>query len=682
MKSESFNIPFKISVHRVISFLLFLGFVTPFFAQSKDTIATQQIDEVMVKAKRMPRQVMAPIPVQAFSGEYIQKIGFQNMADAVQRFSGTTVRDYGGIGGLKTVSVRSLGPHHTGVVYDGVAVSNCQAGQIDIGRFFLDNVSVLSLTVGNTDNLMQSARMFASGSVLEIQTQTPSFDSGRKFGVNGFLRLGSFGQVNPYLRFIHKLSKRTSISLDGDFLRADGKYPFILTNGTLKTKEKRKNSDIVSFRTEADLYHTFKDESKLDVKTYYFNSERGLPGKVILYVDKTFERLWDENFFAQARYKKTFNSQWQMQVQGKYNYSWNKYQDIDPNGNANGKQIDINRQNEYYLSSTAVYTPWDFLSFSLAQDLAFNTLRNNYTYNSTMDERIAPNRTTSLTAFNVKFLWKGLNITGGLLDTYTYDKLNKTADGNNRNQLTPSLSVSYKPFKQENLNVRMLFKKSYRLPTFNDLYYLHMGNALLKPERATEYNLGIGWSTSLGKVIDHLMINVDGFYNNVKDKIVVFPAAYVARMANYGRVDIHGLDVNASMNVVLTNKISMMLNGGYTYQKAIDLTDPAAKNYKDQIPYTPLHTGNASLSLDTPLGSCAYSFMGVDKRYTSEQNLPENEVKGYFEQNLSYAKSFKWRKIDWTFQMECVNLMNIQYDVIRYYPMPGRSFRGTLKFKF
>ena len=42
------------------------------------------------------------------------------------------------------------------------------------------------------------------------------------------------------------------------------------------------------------------------------------------------------------------------------------------------------------------------------------------------------------------------------------------------------------------------------------------------------------------------------------------------------------------------------MSGGYTWQKAIDLTDADAKNYKDQLPYTPLHSGNASAIVETP----------------------------------------------------------------------------------
>ena len=116
-----------------------------------------KIDEVTVTARRPLAKVTTGSPVQLINKEDIKNLGLQNMADAVRRFAGTNVRDYGGIGGLKTVSIRNLGAAHTAVSYDGVVVSNSQAGQIDIGRFSLDNVSSLSLAIGQDENLLQPA---------------------------------------------------------------------------------------------------------------------------------------------------------------------------------------------------------------------------------------------------------------------------------------------------------------------------------------------------------------------------------------------------------------------------------------------------------------------------------------------------------------------------------------------
>jgi len=321
-------------------------------AQERDTTLERRIDEVTVTATPTPRRLTATIPVQVVTGEAIRTLGLQNMADAVRRFAGTTVRDYGGIGGMKTVSVRSLGAHHTAISYDQVAMSNTQAGQIDIGRLSLDNVAMLTLSVGQEEDLLQSARMSASAAVLSIRTEVPQFTSKRRHSLQAHIRAGSFGFVNPYLRLATRWNAHTALSVDANLLRADGVYPFTLVNGSERTREKRYNSDIRSWHSEANLYRT-TDRSELRAKVYAFRSERGLPGSVVLYRTGNSERLWDENFFAQANYRWKANDRWTVQAQGKYNYSWNKYEDIDPKYEG-GRQTDLNTQHEYYASLAAM----------------------------------------------------------------------------------------------------------------------------------------------------------------------------------------------------------------------------------------------------------------------------------------------------------------------------------------
>ena len=113
-----------------------------------DTISgrVHHIQEIEVTSRKTGSNINGSTPTQTLYDEDLHKLGITNIADAVKKFAGTNVRDYGGIGGMKTVSVRNLGAQHTAVSYDGITVSNTQAGQIDIGRFSLDNVKMLSLS--------------------------------------------------------------------------------------------------------------------------------------------------------------------------------------------------------------------------------------------------------------------------------------------------------------------------------------------------------------------------------------------------------------------------------------------------------------------------------------------------------------------------------------------------------
>ena len=645
--------------------------------ENKDSINGEAylLDGVTVTARRMPAKITSTTSVQVFGKEDLKNLGLQNMGDAVKRFAGTNVRDYGGIGGLKTVSVRNLGAAHTAVSYDGVAISNTQAGQIDIGRFSLDNVSTLSLAIGHDDNLLQSARLFASAGVLNIETEKPHFENGKRHHTQVQMRGGSFGYLTPAIRHWQALGERTKLSVEGNYLHAEGEYPFTLKNGTLVTEQKRINSDVESYQGEVNLFHTFKDESELSAKAYYYNSKRGLPGAVILYNSESDERLWDENFFAQAKYKKAFSPQWTLQAQGKYNYSWNKYEDtgVEYTG---GKQTDTNRQTEYYLSASALYKPTSAWSFSLSQDGFINRLHTNGANSP------EPVRYTSLTALNARYQSGQLKASGSMVATYITEEVKAGNTPEDRRRLSPTLSLSWQPWKGEQLFVRALYKNTFRVPTFSDLYYLRVGNTSLKPEKATEYTVGLTWSGTPFSFTDFVSLTVDGYYNEVNDKIIAFPSTYVWKMQNYGKVHITGIDATLATAIPLGKSVNLNLSGNYSWQKALDVTNPEAKNYKHQLPYTPEHNGNVSATLEMPWVNVGYTVTMVSKRYFLAQNIEANRIDGYSEHTATLWREFKLGKCGLRMQAEIINLTDAQYDVIKYYPMPGRSWRLTGTFNF
>lgn len=664
---------------RLACIILFAMVVSRLSAQEmgRDTITgkVHQIEKVTVTARRIPNKVTSAVPIQTLSQQDISQLGIQNMADAVRRFAGANVKDYGGIGGLKTVSIRNMGAAHTAVSYDGVAVSNCQAGQIDIGRFSLDNVSMLSLAIGQSENMLQSARLYASAGVLSIETEKPHFEDGRNAQFQARIRGGSFGYASPSFRWWQKLSSRTRFAVDANYMRADGNYPFTLVNGKYVTEEKRNNSDIYSWQGEATLYHTFKEGGDLDVKGYYFYSRRGLPGAVTLYNPLSDETLWDENTFVQARYKKNFSTQWSLQAQAKYTHGWNRYKD-EGKEYTNGYYQEHHRQDEYYMSATVLYRPMEALTLSLAQDGVMNKLRNS------LPECPFPTRYTSISALNARYKQGWITAAASLVHTATSEHVEQGTAPDNFSRLAPSLSISLQPWQEELLFLRLMYKSTFRLPTFNDLYYYRMGNRNLRPEKANEYNVGITWSKSGLLFLDYLSLTLDGYYNDVTDKIVAFPTTYAWKMANYGNVHAAGVDATLATAISLTKGIKLSLSGGYTWQKAIDLTDPEAKNYKDQLPYTPLHSGNVSAVLETPWLNVGYSVVGVGKRYYLSQNIPENEIDGYLEHTMTLSREFVLGKCRLSVQAEMVNVTDEQYDVIKYYPMPGRSWRLTGTFKF
>lgn len=641
--------------------------------------SVRQIRQVEVSAVRSQENALASKPIQTMTREEIDRLGIHELSDAVKRFAGANVRDYGGIGGMKTVSVRNLGAQHTAVSYDGLTISNTQAGQIDIGRFSLDNVESVSLAVGNDDNLMQTARHYASAGILSVQTERPSFDPGRAFRLKGQVRAGSFGLFSPSLRYWQQLGGRTALALDGTFMRADGAYPFKLVNGKNRTDEKRRNSDIHSWKGEANLYHTFADGARLDTKVYYYYSERGLPGNVIYYNTTARERLWDEDFFAQTAYSRSLGQRWKLAGRLKYTHSWNQYEDYGPNY-VSGKMRDVNRQEEYYGNATVGWLPLANLTVSLAQDIFFNRLRNNVRV-AANDGPSNPLRTTSLTALNAHWTPSRLTVDAGLVGTFAHERVAHGKQPDDKHRLSPFAALSYNLLPSQGLRVRLMAKGTFRMPTFNDLYYRRIGNTGLRPEKAKEYNLGLTWIRQPSARLRHLSLTTDVFHNNVTDKIVAFPSTYVWRMANFGKVVINGLDLTLASELALTGKVSAVVTGAYSYQKAVDRLRKSP-TYRSQLPYTPRHSGNVSLLLNNPWVNVGYSVVMQGKRWSSGQNTDTYKIDAFWEHTLTLSRTFQFH----AWKMELIgtlrNLTNEQYEIIQFYPMPGRSAELTARFSF
>ena len=114
------------------------------------------IGEVSVVGKKA-QEIIKP---QSISGAELERLNSLSVADALRYFSGVQIKDYGGIGGIKTVNIRSMGTNHVGVFYNGMQLGNAQNGQVDLGRYSLDNVEEISLYNGQKSDIFQSAKPY------------------------------------------------------------------------------------------------------------------------------------------------------------------------------------------------------------------------------------------------------------------------------------------------------------------------------------------------------------------------------------------------------------------------------------------------------------------------------------------------------------------------------------------
>lgn len=659
----------------IINTLLVINFSTTATETTvNDSTHTRKIKEVTVTGKKQNPETRSSTPLQQLTAKQIEQLNALQISDAVKYFSGVTVKDYGGIGGLKTVSIRSLGSNHTAVSYDGISLTDCQTGQIDLGRFSLENVDMLSLSNGQSDNIFQPARQFAAAAVINIQTLKPRFEDLKT--INGRLSLkgGSFGLINPSLYLEKKLSPVFASTFSGEWLSANGEYPYTVQNGTTTTVEKRRNSDVKNLRLEATLYGTFSEKENASLKTYYYQSERGLPGAVVLYNEGAInQRIWDRTFFTQGHYEKEFSKQFVVQANAKYNNGWMRY--LDPTyPKADGKMDNSYLQQECYGSASVLYRHFEHLTFSASSDGSINHLNS---------ELARPTRYSWLSVLATKYVDDHLLATASLLSTVISETVKTGDPAQNNRKVSPFVSVSYKPFSQSDFRVRAFYKNIFRMPTFNDLYYTQVGKRDLKPEDSYQYNLGLTYSLSKEKTLPHLSLTADIYHNEVTNKIVTYPNQdYFWTTINYGKVQIDGIDVAAEAAIRANQKVNIILGTNYTYQRALNVTDPTQASYKNQIPYTPRVSGSGKAAIETPWFNAAYTLLWSGKRYAVNENYAENRLSPYTDHSFSVYRTFPLKKCLLNLNIEVLNLLNENYEIVKWYPMPGRSFRTTISLKF
>lgn len=649
----------------------------PTYAQSKlDSL--QQLEEVIVTARNYQKEV---IPVQQLSGKELQRLNSHNIADALRYFSGIQIKDYGGVGGLKTVNIRSMGTNHVGVFYDGIELGNAQNGTVDLGRFSLDNMESVTLYNGQKSAIFQPAKDFGSAGTIYLQSRTPQFKGEKRHNVKAAFKTGSFGLVNPSFLWEHRLSQNVSSSLSAEYMYTTGKYKFTyrVKNG-YDTTAVRQNGDVNAVRIEGGLFGKFKG-GYWRMKGYFYRSERGYPGAIVRNKFTHEDRQWDTNTFFQGSMKKDFSPCYSLLLNVKYAYDYLHYL-ADPNRDESLMYTNNHYyQHEVYTSTANRITLFPWWSLNFSADYQFNLL------NADLKDFAYPRRHSFLFAGATAFDFNKLKMQASLLSTVVHDEvtqINSQAAGN-KVEWTPTAILSYRPFYPIDFNLRAFYKRIFRMPTLNDLYYTFIGNTDLEPEYTNQYNIGFTYSKDFTHTwLKRIEIQTDFYYNEVENKIIATPTSNFFRwtMINLGKVEIRGVDVAVQTEWQLGRELFLNGRVNYTYQKAQDFTNPEDEFYGGQIPYIPWHSGSANLNASFRRWEANYSFIYTGERYSSSANIPVNYQLPWYTSDCSIAYRHPLRKGNLKATLEVNNLLNQQYEVVACYPMPGINFRAIIKYSF
>jgi outer membrane cobalamin receptor len=236
------------------------------------------------------------LPQITIDKDEIDELAPHDLGHLLQRVSGVSIRSYGGLGGMKTISMRGLGGEHTKLLVNGLPNTNVQNGQTDYGLIQLDNIEEVSVNIGESENLTPvSAQVY--GSVVSVQTFENTF-SNKKFSATSSATVGSFGQKEGFLA-IKKGGKSNFVSVSGKYRQVDGDYLYRIQMGSNELQETRKNNRFDEFFINIGTGFKWRKDSInggqniVRINANINGSNKQLPGAVILYNDHA-----DDSFFT------------------------------------------------------------------------------------------------------------------------------------------------------------------------------------------------------------------------------------------------------------------------------------------------------------------------------------------------------------------------------------------------
>ncbi len=211
--------------------------------------------------------------------------------------------------------------------------------------------------------------------------------------------------------------------------------------------------------------------------------------------------------------------------------------------------------------------------------------------------------------------------------------------------------------------------RNYRIPTFNDLYWIGSGNLDLKSESSYQGEIGNQF------LYKNFRLTVTGFGYKIKDMIRWLPnTSGVWTPINTDKVTIYGAEALLNWHKKTGNHV-FDLNGTYSYTVSLD--DKTNK----QLFYVPYHKMTGAFSHSYKRISSYYQLMFTGEIFTTSDNNPKYNIDDYNISNFGIDYNFSKENIC-KVGFKVSNLWNEKYKCLDDRLMPGRNLTIYLNLNY
>lgn len=591
-----------------------------------------------------------------FRKEEIEESGKLQINEVIKYSPGISINDYGGMGAMKTISSRGTTSSQTSILLDGIAINSVQNGSFDLGLIPLGFIEQLEVVRGGNSSAFGSS---AIGGAVNISTVLPDEPQAKLV-----LKYGSFDDKQAIASGAVKIGN-TNIFGSIEHSSSLGNYPFDFTQFGERQTYKRKNADYELYSLSFSIQSKFPNLSNktLAIAT---SSQRGAPGAVLQNrIENTKANLESKEIYIINRLNKTFSEKSIGDFSIFAKYSDNFFEDPDlPLYDEEEMFGERNRFINRTISAIFGFTEtYEIFSTRLESSSSFSDLFGSGKFLDPSQNGYVWRFTQSLMA-SMDYKFGGNDskneLTGAIRADYYSD------GGLAISPMTSlHLVVDFLPFESN-----ALLSYNYRMPSFNEMYYLNYGTTDLKPERSLNFNLNLS-----KKILEHLTFNLTGYLISTSDQIVYVAKTPISGSAqNIDEVLNRGIELSLDYERPYSIFRSLTLN--YTFQKSTNETSGVLKG--KEIPYIPKEIISAIVQFDFKYvrleGNGYYSSF----RYVQPDNSSSVFLPSYLTIDAGIVVPLKKIQPNLQIRMDAKNITDKRYSIVSNYPMQGRSIMISL----
>lgn len=633
-------------------------------AQHQDTIRTKYEPVVEVETS-------ADASAKTALKKPIKLVQAQSVAEGLLLHPGLQLRDYGGFGGIKTVSFRGLGAEHSQILLNGFQIGGNSVGMADL--------STLPALV--EPELTTSCQAVTNSSATELNAGGVVLISANLKADSTYLDLvgGSMGYWSGAFNLKRSIKTPTMV---GHMLlalkseQASGVFDYNISNGDEQTKSQRSNA---GFKNHSLLsYSTLTSRSGTTIKGQLMvnHSDRELPGAIILYNPHSAQNLFNTRISAGLALEKPLTKDLILDLKSGYQLDHTRYQDPYFLNNTGGLD------NRYFwhegtLKSALGYHRGSF-KVRVLTDLTVQRLEDGITLPSSKPHRAMVN--PGLDAGYRLSVSVEIKAAG----TLWLVQENASIPQIHRPSAIVQLSWSH-DIGLTKIGLTPYARQFMRLPTMAELYYGQSVSRDLKPELVDLAGINLNVRSAIKQLKTTINLDVNGYWQKHQNKIVAIPTRnlFVWSIVNVGLAQGYGFEAQLNTVSRLGAATQIGLDASLTVQQLHDITNAELPSYGGQLPYLPVLSSAGQISFRHKQLGLYWQVFFNGERFTLAENLASNRLPAFMTHDFktSFTLGTSNNCLNrLQVQASVRNVFDQQYQVILSFPMPGRYYMAGISY--